>query len=254
VPTTPSALIRRETYETFYSAFTIGGANYATAALGLLWKRLNGQWKIVSYQATWIDAGGTQPIPDLRKPAAPPALVRMTADPALLQEAGRFLDAWLIRRNYDDALGSVSPRAYACVNLYLDPRDGPLTTADEQLARLRSGMERVSAAAGSTDRLDRIIEHVDPTDPRLRPVEHSQRKAFSVMGAPDGMGPTFSCEAQLRRGDTPPPADTGAGGYGNYYVLALRFVNPTGKGEVLALGWVRDGQRWRIDSFKIMQS
>src|SRR4030095_1942843 len=70
VPNTPTALTPREVYETFYSTATIGGSDYASAALGLLWQRRNGQWKIVSYQTTWADASGTKPIPDLRKPAA----------------------------------------------------------------------------------------------------------------------------------------------------------------------------------------
>ena len=47
-----------------------------------------------------------------------------------------------------------------------------------------------------------------------------------------------------------PPVD----GYGNYFVLALRFVNAAGSGDVLALAWERDEQGWRIYSFKIMQS
>jgi hypothetical protein len=253
VPATPSALVGREVYETFYSAFTIGGSEYATAALGLLWQRRNGQWKIVSYQPTWIDAGGTQPIPDLRRPAARPALAHMTAEPALSQQAARFLEAWLVRKNYDEALAIVSPQAYACVNLYLEPGEVQKTTTAEQLARLRSGMERV-AAANSVDRLERVIEHVDPTDQRLQVVEPSYSNAFSLMGAPDRMGPTFSCEAQLRGDDIPPPADSSVEGYGNYFVLALRFVNAAGTGDVLALAWARNEQGWRIYSFKIMQS
>ncbi len=254
VPKTPAALTRREVYETFYSTATIGGSEYATAALGLLWQRRNGQWMIVSYRTTWADASGTRAIPDLRKPAAPVALARITAEPALAQTAGRFLDAWLIRKQYDEALAVVSPEAYACVNLYPDPGDVPKTTAAEQLQRLRLGLERVSAGLGQISRLEGVIEKVDPVDPRLRVVEHSRSTVFGVLGVPDWMGPTLSCDARLIRGDTASTEDGVAQEYGKYFVVALRFVNTTGEGAVLALGWVRDAQGWRIHSFKLMES
>ena len=148
----------------------------------------------------------------------------------------------------------VSPEAYACVNLYPDPGDVPKTTAAEQLQRLRLGLERVSAGLGQISRLEGVIEKVDPIDPRLRVVEHSRSTVFGVLGVPDGMGPALSCDARLIRGDTAFTEDGVAQEYGKYFVVALRFVNTTGEGAVLALGWVRDAQGWRIHSFKLMES
>jgi len=248
----PSALSKRETEETFYTTAAIGGSDYATAALGLLWQRRNGQWKIVSYQTTWADVSGTQPIPDLRKPSPPFAPARINAEPALTQAADRFLDAWLIRKQYDEALALVSPDAYPCVNLYLDSGAAPKTTATEQRARLRLGLEGVSAWLGSIDRLDGIIRKVEPVDTRLRIVEHPRSAAYGLLGVPDWMGPTMSCDARVIRGAS---AEDGPDqGYGKYFVEALRFVNTTGEGAVLALGWVQDGQGWRIYWLKIVES
>jgi len=261
VPKTPTALTPREVYETFYSTATIGGSEFATADLGLLWQRRNGQWKIVSYQTTWADASGTKPIPDLRKPAATTsgsiasvAQPRITAEPALAQTAGRFLDAWLIRKQYDEALAIVSPEAYPCVNLYPDPGDVPKTTAAEQVQRLRLGLERVSTGLGRVTRLEGVIEKVDPVDPRMRVVDHSRSTVFGLLGVPDWMGPTLACEARLIRGDTAATENGVAQNYGKYFVVALRFVNTSGEGAVLALGWIRDEQGWRIHSFKIVES
>jgi hypothetical protein len=68
------------------------------------------------------------------------------------------------------------------------------------------------------------------------------------------MGPTMSCDARVIRGDTASAEDAPDQGYGKYFVEALRFVNTTGEGAVLALGWVQDGQGWRIYWFKIVES
>jgi hypothetical protein len=242
----------RENYRTFYSTFTIRGPKYATAAVGLLWRQIDGQWKIVSYQTVWADANGTRPIPDLRKPSTPFPPDRMTAVPALSPAVERFLGAWLIRRNYDEALSLVSPDAYLCVNLYLDPGNTPKKTAAEQLDRLRVGLERVTATTGSTRRLQDIVEPVIPADSRLRPVDHPNQ-AFGLVGIPDWMGPTISCEARLARGDTSTKEDGANQRYGTYFISAVRFVSAARQGAVLALAWARDEGGWRIRSFKIIE-
>ena len=77
------------------------------------------------------------------------------AHPVLLRRT--LLDAWLVRKNYDDASALISPQAYACVNLYLDPGEPPKSTAAEQLARLRAGLERVSVQAGPGKPLEQIL-------------------------------------------------------------------------------------------------
>ena len=254
LPKMSPALSAREVYDTFYTTATIGGSDYATAALGLLWQRRNGQWKIVSYQTAWADVPGTQPIPDLRKPPSAVVPARIDAEPALAQAADRFLDAWLIRKQYDEALALVSPAAYPCVNLYLDRGSAPRTTAAEQVASLRRGLERVSAGIGSVERLDGIIHKVEPVDPRLRVVDHPRSAAFGLLGVPDSMGPAMSCDAPANRGRAAAAQDGPDQGYGKYFVEALRFVNTTGEGAVLALGWIQDGQGWRIYSLTIVES
>ena len=72
----------REVYENFYSTVAIDRADRARAALGLLWQRRDGLWKIVSYQAVWEDAPNSAAMPDLRSPIAPASLSTMTAIPS----------------------------------------------------------------------------------------------------------------------------------------------------------------------------
>jgi len=72
----------REVYENFYSTVAIDRADRARAALGLLWQRRDGLWKIVSYQEVWEDAPTSAAMPDLRSPIAPASLSTMTAIPS----------------------------------------------------------------------------------------------------------------------------------------------------------------------------
>ena len=253
LPPTANTRGSREVYENFYATVAIDRPDRAGAALGLLWQRRDGLWKIVSYQAIWEDMPGAGAMPDLRSPIAPVSLPRMTADPGLLQASERFLEAWLVQKNYGEALALVSPQAYACVNLYLDPGEPPKATAAEQAARLGAGMERVSVQAGPGQQLEQMIESVDASDPRMGVVEHPRGKAFRLLAIPDWMGPTQACEARLARGDIAATEEGAERGYGNYYLSALRFTSADEPGAVLALGWARDAGAWRIVSFKIIE-
>ena len=223
------------------------------AALGLLWQRRDGLWKIVSYQTVWEDAPTAAAMPDLRSPIAPAPLPRMTADPVLRQAIERFLDAWLVRKNYDEASALIPPQAYACVNLYLDPGEPPRSTAAEQLARLRAGLERVSVQAGPHERLEQIIEPVEPSDARMGVVDHPRRAAFTLVAKPDWMGPAQACEVRLPRGDVAPTEEGKERGYGRYYIAAMRVITTDASGAVFALEWTRDADAWRIVSFKVIE-
>jgi hypothetical protein len=187
------------------------------------------------------------------KPAAPVAAAALTAEPSLIQANERFLEAWLLRKNVDEAATAISPDAGACVNLYLNPGESPKTTATEQSVRMRAGLERVSAAVGAASRLEEIIEPVVPTDTRFRIVNQPRGKAFHLLGAPDWMGPTLSCEVRLAGGDTLATEEGAERGYGNYYISALQFLNGGVPGAALALGWHREGDAWRIYAFKIIE-
>ncbi len=74
-----------------------------------------------------------------------------------------------------------------------------------------------------------------------------------MLGVPDWMGPTLACDARLARGDTAATDEGAERGYGRYYLSAFRFLNAGQPGAVLALGWIRQADAWRIFSFKIIE-
>ena len=172
---------REDVYESFYATLSLGRPDCAGAALGLLWQRRDGLWKIVAYHAVWDDDEPATTLPDLRRPVAPAALPTAPADAAFLRANDRFLDAGLVRKDYDEAAGLIASGAYACVNLYLDPGEAPKATPAEQLARLRAGLERVGVSTGSARRLEDVIASVETSDPRFGSVEHARSRAFLVL-------------------------------------------------------------------------
>jgi len=121
----------------FGSTFRIAGARSDTS-IALLWAKENGYWKIVSRYVA--------PKPD-ETPAAPappePSVVRIRADFTLVNAAKDFVDAWLIRKNYDAAFRYLSTRSYACYDVVRGP-DAPASTSPDDAGRkIRAGLERV---------------------------------------------------------------------------------------------------------------
>jgi len=251
LPAARPARRNREPYESFYSTFVIVGPDGADAALGLLWQRRNGYWKIVSYQLAGEGVADTMPMPDLRRPVTSVEVPHMQADPSFVGAIERFLDAWLVRKRYDEAFATISPECYACVNLYLDPGEAPKTTPAEQRARLRAGLERLGERVGPITRLEDVIEGVGPTDPRMRIVDHPRSAAFGLIGLPDWAGEAAACEARVARGDDA-AADGPEQGFGRYYASAFQFIPKAGETAVLYLAWAREGNRWLIFSYKLI--
>ena len=87
LPPAPANRGSREVFDNFYSTVAIDRPDRAGAALGLLWQRRDGLWKIVSYQAVWEDAPAAGTMPELMKPAAPRR--RTPADGGPIDVAGQ---------------------------------------------------------------------------------------------------------------------------------------------------------------------
>ncbi|MCM3880335.1 MAG: hypothetical protein ND807_09520, partial [Vicinamibacterales bacterium] len=110
----------KRTYGNYFgSTFYVDGRTDSHVAL--LWARENRYWKLVSWQ-TGDDEEG-------KAPEAPPEekVVRIGADPSLVQAARGFLESWLIRRDYDTAFRYLSSKSYACYNLAKGPDAAPST-------------------------------------------------------------------------------------------------------------------------------
>ena len=158
---TPGAPTRASrAYGQHYAAsFRVAGPGKDTS-VALLWAREDGYWKIVS----WFVA----PKPDETPvPPAPPEskVVRIKADPTLVQAAKSFVDTWLIRKDYDAAFRVLSTKSYACYDLVRGPNVPASASLDDAGRKLRTSLELIGQRVGSSRNLETIVEAVDPLLP-----------------------------------------------------------------------------------------
>jgi len=224
----------------FGSTFYVTG-NTATP-MALLWGKQNGYWKIVSWHME-----GEEPATLAASPAAPVPAAHVAADSALARAAQDFLEAWLVRKNYDAAFAYLSPKAYACYNL--ERGDQPAAPSPEEAGRrLRAGLAAAGRMAGTSGRLSSIIQPVEPVHPLVRVMDHQAAGSFTITSLPDALGDAAECQARAD-GTVPPqplPLD-----YGRAFGMNLRFRTMAGETPVLRLLWRKEPEGWRITSYAV---
>jgi hypothetical protein len=191
-------------------------------------------------------------MPDIRTESKTPELEREAGDPDLIHATERFLEAWLVEKDYDAAFGFFVPSSYPCVNLDLDPGEAPKTASEEQAARLLLGLERSSERLGQITRLEDVIQGVELWYPEVRLVTHPREEAYSLVSIPDWMGEDADCQRRVD-GVEATPLESRSASYGCYYVSALRIETVAGETVALLLGWTKDGGQWRIYTYKVVE-
>ncbi len=239
-------------YGNYYgSLFYVPSRDGALAGNGqtvaLLWAQQNGYWKIVSWHVE-PEQDDTPPPP---APAAMATPVRMKAEPELVQSARRFLESWLIRREYHAAFTYLSPESYACYNQSRGANEPAAASPEEAGRAIRAALERTGQVAAGARRLDTLIEAVDPVHARIRLVDHADARVFSLFGLPDAFAEIESCATRdLVQRLTPPTS--AAGDYGKAFGQALRFRTRSGETPVLRLLWLKAGGVWRIAAYDVV--
>ena len=241
-----------EDFEYFGSTFYLKSTRGKGATLALLWTKEKGYWKIVSYEVEPEAATDDGGMPDVRTASATPEPEpeRKSGDPTLITATEQFLEAWLIEKDYDRALGFMAPRCYPCVNLDLDPGETPKVTAAEQAERLRLGLERSGANFGSVARLEDIIDGVELWVPDVHIVTHPREDAYALYGIPDWMAEDTTCQKRIEGAEVT-PLEARTPSYGRYYVSALRIETVAGETVALLLGWTKEDGAWRIYAYKV---
>jgi len=151
-----------------------------------------------------------------------------------------FLTDWLIRRDIDEALAVVSPRASSCTNTDEDAENERLRNAEtrEALGRLM----REAATGRRVRHLADVIMPVQPWDTDLRIVTHPFDRAFTLATIDDAEARGFLCEAAA---DGTRPASSWA-------QTLFQFRPRDGQtGAILVLLWTREDDRWHVQSFDI---
>ena len=227
----------------FGSVFYVAGAKGRTVAL--LWAKEKSYWKIVSWKTDAEEEADKSPAPD---EIPTPAIVRIPADPTLVQAATAFLEDWLVRKDYDRAFSNLSSESYACYNLYRSPGAPPAASEAEAAPLIRAGFERVGTEAGRVSRLDTIVTAADPTHPAIRLMQHGAARTFSLVSYADSVGRLASCTAPADGPRFDPDAPQT---YGNVFGMNVRFLTGAGEAPVLRTLWQKEAGRWRITTYDI---
>jgi hypothetical protein len=225
----------------FGATFYIGGGR--NAPLALLWAREAGYWKIVSWRV-----GGNEETAPTDVPVAGPKIVRVSADPTLVQAARGFLESWLVQKDTGAAFGYISPKAYGCYDLERGPEAPASTSAQDAALKLRAALESAGKSVGTPRSLDAILSAVEPVHPSLQLMNHSFARVFSLTNVPNALADALECDARAAGSTLPDPLPLV---YGSGYGMTVRFKTQSGDAPVLRLLWRRETAGWRITSYGI---
>jgi hypothetical protein len=174
--------------------------------------------------------------------------MRIRAEPSLVQAANDFLNAWLIRKNYDAAFRVLSRRSYACYDLVRGPDSPPSASLDDAGRRIRTSLERIGQWVGKPLTLDAVIEAADPLHRSIRVMTQPYSRAFSLTSFPAALGDALECEARARGVVPPDPLPLE---YGQAFGMTFRFRTQGGEAAVLRLLWRREDGIWQVTSYDV---
>ena len=182
-------------------------------------------------------------------PAPPePKLVRIKADLVLVNAAKSFVDAWLIRKNYDQAFQYLSTKSYACYDLARGPEAPPSTSLDDAGRKIRASLERIGQWVGKSRNLETIVEAAEPLHPSIRVMDQPYSRMFSLSSLPTALGDVVECDARARGAMPPDPLPLE---YGEAFSMTFRFLTQGGEGAVLRLLWRREQGTWRVSAYDV---
>jgi hypothetical protein len=136
-----------------------GGSDGTT--LATLWSRESRRWQLISYDVDpeWDEYRA----PDTAKAPPPPAPITYAEAPTDVVEAvTNFLDAWLVKRDLDEALHYLSSKSAACGKLNRDVGQQEPGTAEDAQAQLKTALRRVTVTTGIVKHLEQAIVAPQP--------------------------------------------------------------------------------------------
>jgi hypothetical protein len=240
---TPAAAAKVErAYGTYFGTtfFIDGERDYSVA---LLWAKDQGYWKIVSWRTA--ENGDPAPAPP---PVREPRPARIGADRTLVDAARAFLDAWLVRRQYDTALTYVSPKTNGCYNLERGPDSAPATSSEDARQKIRAGFETIAEAMAANTTLEAMIAAPEPAHPLVRVMSHRYDRVFGLTGLPSALADAVECDAREQDLGVPDPLPLE---YGKAFGMTMRFKMRSGDAPILRLLWRREPEGWRITSYDV---
>jgi hypothetical protein len=234
------------------AVFQLKTRSVSGEAVATLWAKENGAWRLVAYDVEPEFRPGALPSAPAPLAEAPePATPTIDGDPAMRRAARDFLQAWYVRKDSAAAFRYLSPKSFACYNVYRPENTPPAGSPEEAGRLIQERMKLVADWAGTGSRLGDILIAVEPHHPNLKLVKHDEAGAYSIVAVPDSMGNAVDC-AQLKPGEKPRFDGEGPRTYGRFYAVSLRFKRAGAEAAVLWTVWARQGQEWKVVSYLVI--
>jgi hypothetical protein len=239
----------------YYGAvFRVGGRNGVQGTtLATLWAREAKRWQLISYDVDpeWDEYRA----PNTAKAPPAPAPTTYTQAPAGLVEASdKFLEAWLVRRDFDQALKYLSSRCADCVKLNVAAEERQPQTAEDAQVQLQSALRRVTETTGTVTRLDEAIASPQVNHEDIKLVQHRNSNAYAIASIPDYMARALDCSSRTAGEPVSFNASAGEKSYGKYYAMGLRLVKAGEDSGVLVCVWAQEGGAWKIIAYTVLTS
>ena len=237
----------RRVYGRYFGAtFYVDGRQ--DRSMALLWARESGYWKIVSWQSEPEGDDVAEKLPAGSGAAETPRAT-LKADATLVDAASDFLQAWLLRKDYDAAFKYFSPGSYSCYNLARGQDQTSAVSPEEAARRIRDALERSGKDVGKQTRLDTLLLAVTPFHAAIRVLSHPHSRTFALTNIPDAIARTVNCDARARgerfSGEIPPEFG------GGFHGMNFRFQTRGGETPVVRLLWAKEKGAWRITAYDV---
>ena len=220
--------------------------------LATLWMRdAKDFWRLISYDVdpVWDEYR----VPNTATTAPPPAPIEYTTAPAdLIGGVTKFLEAWLVKQDLNEASRYLSAKCAECLKLNRDAGHPEPKTAVDAQVELKNAMQSVLDTTGTVKALEEAIVAPLPNHEDIKLVKHAKSKAFALASIPDYMGDALDCAARTPGEPVNFKPATGAKNYGKYYVMGFRLAKTGEDSGVLWAVWAQDGSAWKLTAYTVL--
>jgi hypothetical protein len=156
-----------------------------------------------------------------------------------------FFNSWFVEGKPEIAMSYVSLRAFEC------QRTDPEEPFDLGMApfQMLAGMQRVNKALGKPAKLEDVLTGIRVARPELKVVEQPHHSAFVLYDVAESKALEFECSNRWK-----PSTEVKEGSktnFGDYYATVFHLNAADNRGGTLALLWAKEGDNWKIVSYKV---
>lgn len=225
----------------FLSVFDINVPGDRSGALGLLWTKEDGYWRVVSYLSE--PEGAQIELPEIVPPTV--AIQAVKGDPGFLAANDKFRMAW-VNQEIETAMGFFSPSSYPCLAYYAE---GTRPETDSEIReRLRGALTEIINRLKSAPDPRALVKPVEIVSPEILHVEQPEGQLFTIGSLPDHLAQQYLCEnleAENRSKIPETPV------FGNYYSVSFQLNLRGDDPAILDFLWAREGGAWKIVALRL---